>query len=133
MTPGWYPSLDLDNARRGRAFAAHRTRWARSRRHYGPHADIEPHVAVLVAAMFDRAVRVVGPAREYAYRVEVTGQTVRLNADNWRWVALDGTAEGKGLFELWAWRFGVPVEDAWHQVWLTVSAAGARRARGAAA
>lgn len=118
-----------ENVRRGRAFAAHQARWQRTRRFYGPHAEAESHTAAAISAMFDGAVRIVGPAREYAYRVEDTGQTVRLNADNWRWHALDGTAEGRGLYELWAWRFGVPVEDAYHLFWLHVSGGGAAPAK----
>jgi len=112
------------NAWRGRMFLVYQRRWrGRTAKHYAPHAEVEPHTRAIIAAMFDSAVRIVGPVREYAYRIEATGQTVRLNAETWRWTALDGTAEGRGLYELWAWRWGVPVEEAHSGMWAMVNAA----------
>jgi len=112
---------DPANVRRGRAFAAHRERWKANRVHYGPHCEAIPHTGTAIAALFDSAVRIVGPPHQYAYRLEETGQTVRLNAETWRWHTVDGTAEGRGLYELWAWRFQMPVEDAYHAFWLHVA------------
>ena len=111
------------NGWRGRMFAERRARWRESgERHHAPHAAIEPFAPALLVAMFDGGLRVVGPAREYAYRVEAHGQTVRLNAETWFWYAMDGTAEGVGFYELWAWRFGLPVEDAHAEMWATINA-----------
>lgn len=124
-----------DNIRRGRAFYTHQRRWrSRTAKHYARHAEVEPHTRSIIAAMFDSAVRIVvnspsdpnvniWPVREYAYRVKATGQTVRLNAETWQWRVLDGTAEGRGLYELWAWRFGVSVEEAHTGIWAWINSA----------
>ena len=106
---------------RGQRFAERRAAWRENARHYARHADIEPVAPAVLAAMFDRGVRIEGPVREYAYRVDAVGQSVRLNVENWRWYCLDGTAEGRGLYELWAWRFDLPVEEAHAELWATIN------------
>lgn len=91
------------------------------------HAEVEAAAPAILACMFDHALAIVGPAREYAYRAD-TGQTVRLNIENWRWTAMDGTAEGRGLYELWAWRFDMPVSRAAYQIRACMRAAAERKA-----
>lgn len=116
---------DSRNLWRGRAFAVRQKAWRTEggERYNAPHSDIEPFAPAVLAAMFDSGVRIVGPVREYAYRVEPYGQTVRINVENWRWYVCDGTAEGRGLYELWAWRFALTVERAHAELWATLNAA----------
>lgn len=112
------------NVARSQRFVERRRAWrAAGVRYHARHAALEPYAPAILAAMFDRAVRVVSPAREYAYRLTDTGQTVRLNVDNWHWHCLDGTADGRGLYELWAWRWDIPVEDAHAELWATINRA----------
>jgi hypothetical protein len=114
------------NDARGRVFTAHCRAWRnRQWRHYAPHKDLEPYAPAILAAMFDRALRVVGPIRVYAYSTPIT-PSVHLTVDPngskpWAWFAMDGSAGGRGLYELWAWRFGVPVTQAAEEIWQTIN------------
>lgn len=114
------------NHARGQVFAAHCREWRKRQwRHYAAHKQIEPYAPAILAAMFDRGVRIVGPVREYAYSSPIT-PTVRMTIDPaankpWFWVASDGSADGRGLYELWAWRFGVPVTQAAEEIWQTIN------------
>lgn len=127
-------ATDRLNARRGEVFAERRDHWRRfGVRHHADHAQVEPFAPELIARMFDSGVRIVGPVREYAYRDEEHGQTVRLNVETWHWYACDGTAEGRGLYELWAWRFDVSVAWACAAMFVAAQAANTKPARRKAA
>lgn len=98
-------------AHRGDRYSRRRTIWRSGpQRYYPRHASIETHAAKLLPMMFDNALLEVGAS--YALRAEELAETVKLNADNWQWHTIRGTAEGRGLYELYAWRFDVPVETA---------------------
>lgn len=111
--------------------------WQRSdRRFYARHAALEPYAPAILAACFDGAAQVVGqPA--YYYRWEEWGQTVCLNVSTWRWHTTDGTTDGHGLYELWAWRWGLDIPHAATELWIIVNdtadrlAAAPRRRRAA--
>lgn len=120
------PSPSPEAVARGQRFKDRQSRWRTVRRPI-PHAEAERIAPAVLAALFTNAVRVVGPVREYAYRTEL-GQTVRLRVDNWHWYALDGTAQGRGLYELWAWVYDMPVSRAAHEIRKTAPAAKARKA-----
>lgn len=101
---------------RGLRFIRRRNAWRREpQRHYGRHAQIEPHAPKILAFMFDRALVVRGPCRVYAFKVDGL-ETVFMNGESWLWHTALGTAEGRGLYELWSWRFDVPVHVAASQV-----------------
>lgn len=109
---------------RGRAFLTRRAAWrARTQRIYARHADLEPFAPLVLAECFDGAVKVLEVPPAYGLRVEGWGASVSLTAEpgNWRWFVADGTAEGRGLYELWAWRFQVPVDVAADEIWALVA------------
>lgn len=112
---------DDEAVARGRRFIRRRDHWRSGpQRYMARHAAIEPHAPKLLAHMFDRALADVSPARCYILQACDAGETVRLNYENWRWNTGGGTADGRGLYELAAWRLDAPVYDAavalWHLV-----------------
>jgi hypothetical protein len=110
---------------RAHRFAERRRRWrSRSMGVYAKHADLEPYAHIILASMFDRALRIVGPGRCYALSAADV-PTVRLNNDPagakpWFWYTAGGCAEGRGIYELWAWRFDIPVCLAAEEIWTTI-------------
>jgi hypothetical protein len=124
-----------ESVARGRAFMARRDAWrAGPQKIYARHADLEPFVPIVLAACFDAAVKELSEPPVYALRVDDWGASVRLTAEpgNWRWLVPDGTAQGRGLYELWAWRFQVPVDVAAAEIWALVAQHRAGMARVAA-
>ena len=116
---------------RGRAFMERRATWrAGTIRHYARHAAVEPHAHMLLGAMFDQAVKLLGDRPLYGLRVAEWNATVRLTTATWRWAVADGTAEGRGLYELWSWRWCCPVHLAATEVHIYIAdhAAGAEAA-----
>jgi hypothetical protein len=106
---------------RGQRFAKRREAWrSDTQRHYGRHAQIEPHAPKILAHMFDRVVAIVGPSRAYAFKSHDT-ETVFMNGENWRWHTMLGTAEGRGLYELWAWRYDIPIPLAGCEIFALVN------------
>ena len=105
------------NIARGQRFSERRRDWRTRRERIGRHAPIEAHLDVLAVLMFDRAEAVPSPCREYEFYTAETHQLVRINCDNWQWFALDASAEGRGLYELYAWRFDMTVGAAYAEIW----------------
>jgi hypothetical protein len=92
------------------------------RKFYPLHASLEPYAPAILAACFDGAAQVVGrPA--YYYRSEDLGQTIAVHVENWRWHALDGTTDGRGLYEIWAWRWDLEIPRAATELWCILNEA----------
>lgn len=120
---------------RGRAFLTRRDAWrAGTQRIYARHAGLEPFAPLVLAACFDSAVKALEQPPVYGLRVDEWGASISLTAEagNWRWGVADGTAEGRGLYELWAWRFQVPVDVAAAEIWALIAQDAAGTARVAA-
>lgn len=100
-------------AQRGRRFVARRDAWRTcAQRFHARHLHLEPHAPRILAAMFDRALAEVGPTRSYILQAAGIAEHVRLNGETWRWHTSGGTCDGRGFYELWAWRFDIPVHHA---------------------
>lgn len=115
-------------------FRERQRRWRSwAQRIYPRHAAIEAHAPLLMGWLFDGAERVAGSVmREYHLTAEEPFFFVRLNGDaraskRWSWIAPShDLAEGRGFYELWAFRFDMPVSDAAVEIW-TIIRAGAPR------
>jgi hypothetical protein len=112
--------VDIAPASRARAdaFLSARSQWrGGTARFYARHIEVEAFAAQVLGVMFDAAERLESPAREYLYTARALGAAVRVNVDNWHWFVRDGSADGRGLYELWAWRFSVSIEQAHAEIW----------------
>lgn len=114
------------------SFVERRAAWrAGPQRFYARHHQLEPYAPAILAVMFDRGVREVDRPRCYAYRVRVLAETVRINVDNWHWYTASGSVEGRGLYELWAWRFDIDVPRAAAEIWACIQSEPETRAKAA--
>jgi hypothetical protein len=104
--------------KRGARFLRRRAAWRSGpQRLIARHAGIEQRAPLILAHLFDRALADVGTPRSYIMQAAELGETVRLNGETWHWFTAGGTADGRGLYELAAWRWDVPVYDAAMALW----------------